>query len=324
MAAAVEGNLTPWERRAVLRHLAACQQCTAEFAALHSMLREVNLLPPIPLRHPLEEALSWLRRIAPLPTWLWHSILFFMTPPAWTLLVNVPAVSHMDIPRTWALWPVSLIVTIHFLFRLQADLRQLMVSLWQLGIPREEINDFQYRYLAIFQGRGVGGGWFFLILAFLLTVANWILLPAAPFWEGVKIFTTGFYPLVAVAATHWGWFWGGRLLWALAHLWKQHPTLKEQPVTSEVQRLALWWVIIAGGSMLWQLILYIQDPGIRLVIQVWGTVMFLVLLALWAGYARLEWTLGQRPRKLRTIWQPVLRLAVTLALVVLILPIIGA
>jgi len=212
LAAAVEGTLTPWERRRVLRHLAACPQCAAEWAALHRLLREANLLPPMPLRHPLEQALDWLGLIAPLPVWVWHALLFALTPLLWIALVDVASVPYLSVRRTLEVWPAALLMTTHFIW-LQSRLRQSMGGLWEAGVPADEVDAFQRRYLWVFQGRRLGGGWFFFGLALVATVINWLLMPAPPFWEGLKVAVIGFYALMVTAAMYWGWLWGGRLWW---------------------------------------------------------------------------------------------------------------
>ena len=95
LAAAVEGRLTPQERRRVLRHLAACPQCTAAWTALHAMLQRAEALPPTPLEHPLEQALGWLRAIAPLPAWAWHLLLFGLVPAG---VGGAQGVHHRPLP----------------------------------------------------------------------------------------------------------------------------------------------------------------------------------------------------------------------------------
>lgn len=321
LAAAVEGNLAPWERRRVLRHLASCPQCTQEWAALHALLREANLLPPMPLRHPLEQALDWLGLIAPLPAWAWHALLFALTPLAWIALVDVASVPSLSVRRTLEVWPAALLMTTHFIW-LQSRLRHLMVGLWEAGVPADEVDAFQRRYLFVFQGRRMGGGWFFLGVALVATVMNWLLMPASPPWEGLKVAVIGFYALIVTAAMYWGWLWGGRLLWGLASLWQRHPLLAEQPISAWVRCLAGGWVAVAAGSMAWHLAVEAGVPETRTAIQAWAAVIFPVLLALWGGYAVLEWRLARRPREWRWIWQPAMRLIITLGLVMLTLPIV--
>ena len=321
LAAAVEGALTPWERRRVLRHLAVCPQCTGEWATLHTLLREAGLLPPTPLRHPLEQALDWLGLIAPLPAWAWHALWFALVPLAWIALVDVASVPYLSVQRTREVWPAALLMTTHFIW-LQSRLRQLMVGLWEAGVPIEEIGAFQRRYLLVFQGRRLGGGWFFLGLALAATVINWLLMPAPPFWEGLKVAVIGFYALMVTAAMYWGWLWGGRLWWGLAQLCGRYPRLVEQPLAAWVRRLAAGWVAVAAGSMAWHFAVEVGVPETQTAIRAWGAVIFLVLLALWGGYAALEWQLARRPIRQRRNWRLALRLTGTLALVLLALPMI--
>lgn len=94
IATAVEGNLAPWERRRVLRHLAICPRCMAEWAQGHRLLQEAGMLPPMPLYHPLERALGWLGLLAPLPPWVWHAILVALTPLLWIASVDTTAIPH--------------------------------------------------------------------------------------------------------------------------------------------------------------------------------------------------------------------------------------
>jgi hypothetical protein len=321
LSAAVEGNLAPWERRRVLRHLAACPQCTEEWATLHAILREENLLPPTPLRHPLEQALGWPSLIAPLPAWAWHLILFALTPLAWIALVDVATVPYLSVRRTLEVWPAALLMTTHFIW-LQSRLRELMVNLWQAGVPADEVDAFQRRYSAVFQGRRLGGGWFFVGLALLGTLINWLLFPAQVPWEEAKAELIGFYALVVTAAMYWGWLWGGRLLWGLAGLWRRYPALTEQPIARWSRHLGMGWVAVAAGSMAWHLAFAVGVPEIESAMRVWGTIIFLVLLSLWSGYAVLEWRLARRPGQLRWIWQTAMCLIITLALVMLTLPIV--
>ena len=160
----------------MIRHLASCPLCTEEWAALHTLSREANLLPPTPLRRPLEQALGWLGLIAPLPAWAWHAL--------------------------------------------------------------------------------------------------------------------------------------------------RYPILMEQPIAAWVRRLAGGWVAVAAGSMAWHLAVEGGVPETQTAIQVWRAVIFLVLLALWGGYAVLEWRLARRPGELSWVWPPAVRLIITLALVMLTLPIV--
>ncbi len=320
LAAAVEGNLAPWERRRVLRHLAACPQCTEEWAALHAMLQEANLLPPMPLRHPLEQVLEWLDRIASLPAWAWHLILFTLTPLAWIATADVSSIPYLQTVRhTLEPWPAALLMTTHFIW-LQSRLRELMVSLWQAGVPADEVDAFQCRYLAVLQGRRLGGGWFLFGLALLGSLGNWLLFPTQLSWDRLKVELIGFYALVVTAATYWGWLWGGRMLWGLAGLWQRYPMLVEQPIARELRRLAVGWVAVAAGSMAWHLAVEAGVREAQMAIQVWGAVIFLVLLALWIGYAVLEWRLARRPVELSWAWQPAVRLIITLTLVIFTLP----
>lgn len=127
-------------------------------------------------------------------------------------LVDVASVPYLSVRRTLEVWPAALLMTTHFI-RLQSRLRQLMVGLWKAGVPAEEVDAFQQRYLWVFQGRRLGGGWLFLGLALMATVINWLLMPAPPLWEGLKVAVIGFYALMVTAAMYWGWLWGRRLWW---------------------------------------------------------------------------------------------------------------
>ncbi|MCS7220080.1 MAG: zf-HC2 domain-containing protein [Anaerolineae bacterium] len=323
IAAAVEGHLAPWERHRVVRHLAACSRCAAEWAALHTLLQQTRQIAPVPLGHPLEEALGWLSRLAPLPPWAWHAILFALTPLLWLVLVESAMVFHLGIlPYTLRAWPAAWLMTTHFLW-LQPRLREMIRELWEAGVSVEEVEAFQRRYLAMLQGQGWGSGWLFLGLALGGTVVNWVLVPPDRVWEGVKTAVIGFYALLATAAMYWGWLWGGRLWWGLAQLAQQHSPLKERSVLARARRLAGGWVVVAGASMLWHLVLSFGAPEIRPAVQIWGGLISLVLLSLWGGYAVLEWRLAQRPILQWANWRLVARLALTLALVALTSPLAG-
>lgn len=76
--------------------------------------------------------------------------------------------------------------------------------------------------------------------------------------------------------------------------------------------------------MAWHLAMEGGTEEIQLAARVWGAMIFLVLLTLWSGYAMLEVRLIRRPGQWRLMWQPALRLIITLALVSLVLPIISA
>lgn len=302
----------PWERRGVLQHLAVCPQCTRELTELHALLQGQDLLPPAPLLHPLEQALGWLRRLLPLPPWAWHLILFGITPLLWIALVDVSSVSFLQTVRhTLEPWPAALLMTTHFVW-LQARLRQLMVRLWQAGVPPDDVDAFQRRYLSSFQGTSLGGGWLFFGLAILAIIVNWLIFPPEIPWERVKLEVIGFYALGATIAMYWSWLQGGHLLRGLADLWRRHPALLAQPETKRVRHLAAGWVAVAGGSMAWHFAFSVGVPEVGLAMRVWGVAVFLILLALWSGYAVLEWCMAQRPTQLRWAWQPALRLLFTL------------
>jgi hypothetical protein len=89
-----------------------------------------------------------------------------------------------------------------------------------------------------------------------------------------------------------------------------------------VRRLAVGWVAVAAGSMAWHLAVEVGVSGIETATQVWGTVILLILLLLWSGYAMLELRVARRPGQLRWIWQTAMCLIITLALVMLTLPIV--
>lgn len=140
-------------------------------------------------------------------------------------------------------------------------------------------------------------------------------MPSAATKENLKAVAIGFYALTATSAMYWGWLWGGRLWRQLGQLVERHPHLKEEALLSWARRLAGGWVAVAGGCMLWHLLLSFNAPDVQPAAQVWSTVISLMLISLWSGYARLEWRLAQRPIAQRRNWQPALRLATTLALV---------
>lgn len=322
IAAAVEGDLAPWERRRVVRHLAACPRCAGEWAALHALLRQTERIAPTPLHHPLEKALGWLGRLAPLPPWAWHAILFALTPLLWLALVEatVPPIWGV-LPYTLRAWPAAWLMTTHFLW-LQPQLRGMIKGLWEAGVDVEEVEAFQRRFLAVLQGRGWGSGWLFLGLALGGTAVNWLLVPPDGMWEGGKIAVIGFYALLATAAMYWGWLWGGRLWWGLVQMDRQRVLLKRRSVLARARRLAGGWILVAGGSMLWHLVLSFGAPEIRPAVRVWGILLSLVLLSLWSGYAALEWRLARRPMVQRRNGWLVVRLTTTLAFVGLSLPLI--
>ncbi|MGQ9490635.1 MAG: zf-HC2 domain-containing protein [Anaerolineae bacterium] len=320
LAAAVEGRLTPKERRRVLRHLAACPRCAEAWAALHALAQHAGTLPPAPLEHPLEQALGWLRAIAPFPAWAWHLLLFGLVPLAWLAAVDAEALPKLGVFRyTLQAWPAAWLMTTHFLW-LQSRLRELMEGLWAAGLPAEQVEAFQRRYLAILQGQGVGGIWLFLGLALVASLGNWWLAPPAQVGEGLKAYGIGFYALWATAAMYWGWVWGGRLWWGLGRLVQAHPRLRDHPVLARGRRLAAGWVVVAGVSMLWHLLLSMAAPEIHGAARAWGALISLVLLSLWGGYAALEWQLAPRPLLQRGNGWLVARLALTLALVAMTLP----
>lgn len=89
---------------------------------------------------------------------------------------------------------------------------------------------------------------------------------------------------------------------------------------AQARRLAGGWVVIASAGMLWHLAFSLGAPEIRLAIRVWGTLISLVLLSLWSGYAALEWHLALHPIRQLGNWRLAARLALTLALVMLTFP----
>ena len=310
LAASVEGNLRPAEQHRVDRHLATCPACLERPAALHALLAEAGLLPPALSHHPLERALARLQRIAPWPVWAWHALLFGVTPLLWLVAVDLTAIPwRRSVVGALAAWPAALLMTTHFLW-LQPRLRTLLHNLWEAGTPEAEVTAFAHRTLAPLQGWGWGGGWLFVLLTVGGSAFNQLSMHAVP-WEWLKEALLGFYAGLATAAMYWGWLWGGRLWWALARLEGATPAL-----LNRARRLALGWVVVAGGSMGWHLLLAVhilgRSPGLR----VWSVLIGLILLSLWSGYAALELRLVRRRGGSFRAWPVAVRLGGTLLLVV--------
>lgn len=327
IASAVEGNLTPWERRRVLRHLADCQRCTQELAEVHTALRETNLLPPIPLRHPLEEALGWLDLIAPLPAWVWQGVLLVLTCLAWLFLVNMSSVLWLRDPVYAFLPYLSVILfTAHFVW-LQQQLRQLHTELWEIGVPRETVDAFQQRYLRPVQGWltiplpgqrqvtiGPLGTW--LALTVVIQINNYIRLSSgADPYQDMLAYIIGFYSLLTTTIAQWGWLGGGYYLAGLGRLLRKQPRRISEALVGPARRLALGWLLVGIGSMIWFALASIptgkiNEPGVPVVIlQVTA-----MLLVLWMGYLRLEVALMRERRSFRQGARVIVRLAVTLVL----------
>jgi hypothetical protein len=328
LSAAVEGNLAPWERRRVLRHLAACPQCTEEWAALHAMLREANLLPPTLLRHPLEQVLDWLGRIAPLPTWAWQALLATLVYLGWTFAVDMQAVPWLRDPLYTGLPFLGVILITSHLVWLQGQLRQVHVQLWQQGVPRDAVDSVQQRYLAPLQGwvtlRLAGGRsvildprWTLVGLSVLVEISNMLRLPGAVLrtWDNVLAHVIGFYALLTMTAAQWGWLWGGRYLTGLGVLLREQPSPVPATLAGWVRRLGLGWSAVGSGGVLWYLVASmltgkVNEPGI----PVWIALISGMQLVLWSGYLRLELALMPAGGSWQQ-WLPVMtRLAATLAL----------
>lgn len=263
----LEGRFHPWQRRQVERHLTNCPVCTQEVGEAFRLLRSGKLLPPASLYHPLEQWLSELMRLLPLPPWAWHAGLSALTPFLWWLLglpSRVPWLQewHAQLIAWLAVWAA----TTHYVY-LQSQLRQFHRLLWESGLDAGEIEGFQQRYLAPMQGwwsfrwpgkrRGevlLPAGWTLLGLTLLAEGLNqWVQPGARGALADVAARSIGFYNLLAATATGVGWLLGARYLIGLGRfLWRWPvPAAARERVREALRRIVHRWIIVCGGCGAW-------------------------------------------------------------------------
>ena len=312
LASFLEGWLESWEQARVARHLGSCPDCTRTVAEMRRLLVASDALPPVRLFHPIERFLAPLRRLAPLPVWGWHAIIHGLTPFLWLLLVDPSDLPQLGTPSwTLAMVPASVLMTTHFLW-MQSWFRSFGQRLWDAGMPREKVDAFLETYLAPLQGYGFGGGWFFAGFGLLFTLSNALLFPPQRWQPGVIVAVTGLYGLTVTLAMYWGWAWSGRWWYGIAKLSRQH---LPDDLLADARKQALIELLVASGTLIWQLAIDLHLQGLQTALRVYGTMMTGVLLSLWLGYALLErevWRRSGRPQ-LNLAW-PVLRVSGGLAM----------
>ncbi len=318
IAALVEGGLSPERRRPLLKHVATCTDCSAWLAETHAALKVGDSLPPLLFYHPLEQALSPLRRFIPWPIWVWHLVFQSLIPVLWVLAVDVRTIPHMRSPFwVFAPWPVSLLMTSYLMWS-QGWFRRFGVRLWRSGVPAGVVDALMKRHLAPLQGRGYGGGKLFLGLGILVTLTNAYLMPPSSWRDGVIVGIIGLYGAVVTMAMYWSWGWAG---WWWYGVVKVLGSYREQaePLWSQARAQALVWLLIASVSMVWHLAVYVHLEGVYPALRVYGVIVTFLLLSLWYGYALLEQVLLGQHRAASGKWQALVR--ITIALLITLVPI---
>jgi len=299
LAGFLEGRLEPWEQASVTRHLQSCPDCTRTVTEMHRLLALADALPPVRLQAPLERFLAPLRRLIPLPTWAWHVILMVLIFVGWFTVIDPTRVIWLQNPVYEGLSFISVIVvTTHFLM-LQEKFRSIHESMWEEGVPVEEVDAFQIRYMAPLLGYFpnktrlffLQGGWIFIWISLAMVLWNHVRFAHAQpgmgdSWGGVVI---GFYNLVAITSVEWAWLWGGRYFAGLAHLLHDHRSQLSPELLARARMLGFGWTVVSSVSMAWYLLAAIitgqaREPGVPLL----ALIVTALLLSLWIGYLTLE------------------------------------
>ncbi len=133
--------------------------------------------------------------------------------------------------------------------------------------------------------------------------------------QDMLAYIIGFYSLLTTTIAQWGWLGGGYYLAGLAGLLRQQPRRVSEALVGPARRLALGWLLVGIGSMIWFALASIptgkiNESGVPVVILQ----VVVMLLVLWMGYLRLEVALMREHRSFRQGAQVIVRLAVTLVL----------
>ncbi len=320
LAGFLEGRLEPWEQARVARHLGSCPDCARTVGEMHRLLAASDALPPARLRHPIERFLAPLRRLAPLPVWGWHAIWMVLIFVGWFALLDPTQIFWLRSPVYMGLSFISvIIVTTHFL-SLQQKFRDMPQTMWDEGVPAEEIDVFQARYMApllgYFPNRAraffIQGGWVFIGISLAITLWNHVRFAHAQpgmgdSWGGVVI---GFYNVVAMTSVEWAWGWGGRYLAGLARLLRDHRARLSPELLARARTLGFEWTLVSSVSMAWYLLAAIitgqaREPGLPIL----AIIVTALLLSLWGGYLTLETLLFSQI----TVWRQRLAAGVRMA-----------
>ena len=295
IATLLEGRLSLEERRALVRHVASCDECSRWLVETHAFLIANDALPPPRLYHPLERFLSPLRRVIPWPIWVWHMLLHALVPFLWLALIDVSKIAHLQTPFwTLAPWPASLLMTTYFLW-LQGWFRSFVDSLWEAGIPQSEIEHMVHGHLSPLRGWGEQSKWWFWGLGVLVTLTNTVLMPPADWQAGAVVGLTGLYSITVTMAMYWGWGWSGWWWYGVARLVRRYPKRTEH-LLGKARRQALTWLLVAALSMFWHLATAIHLEGTYPAMRVYGAIITILLGSLWLGYAFLEREMARENR----------------------------
>ena len=287
LARLLEGGLEPWEQKAARAHLAQCPACAHALAETRRLLVTNHALPPATFHHPIERVLAPLRRLIPWPAWAWHALIHSAVPLLWLLLIDPRDLPQLESPIwTLLLWPASLLLTTHFLWQ-QSWFRNFGHQLWNAGAGREEVESLFRSRLAPLQGWSLGGNKLFFAIAMVVSILNAVLIPPRWWAAGVLFPTIGFYSLMVTASMYWSWGWSGRWWWGVIRLLRRYPDIAPEFLPKARQHAQIW-LLIASVSMLWQLYTNLQALGMHPTIRLYGSILSLLLLSLWIGYALLE------------------------------------
>ena len=300
LASFLEGRLQPRQQVRVMNHLKTCNRCARELAEMRRLLAMADELPPLRLEHPVERFLAPLQRLAPLPAWGWHCILMTLIFIGWFIFIDASQVTWLRNPFYMGLSFISLIIVTAYFLKIQDEFRALHEGLWEEGVPIQEIDSFQNRYLAPIHGFFpeasnkrfvVEGGWifiFFSLMIILIDAFRFLPLPgtAWDYWGAVLI---GFYNVVNRTGVEWAWLFGSRYFVALARLLQTHRERLSSETLTQARMLGFKWVAVSNISMLWYLIAALitgqaHEPGVLALFSF----VALLLLLLSGGYIYLE------------------------------------
>ena len=293
----VEGNSIGPKRRKIVRHLAHCPECLADLLAVHRGLATIAALPPPTYYHVLEEGLSWLQAIIPLPLWILNFLLLALFHVLLALVCDLSALWHRRSAFFLFLDSLPVIWFSTWLFVYWDDLRHLSRRLARTLPSSPDVNRFLERNIAICFGwwqlrlpKGLQLTITPFISTLLVILADklffWIALPpiGPQKWKvDILFFYVGFVNSAV--------FWTGLIsLWLLFRL-AQILTLKKKvnriwALKEAVDRIVYRFVTISGvGLTMWAVVTYVKQgwaPG-------HGELFSILLILLLVTYSYFRW-----------------------------------
>ncbi len=260
-------------------------------------LSQADLLAPIVSLHPFEQFLIALKQSLSVPKRNWPFLLLITITLAISslLVLNEKTLSQQNTIIDQELgFLVSLALVAHLLLQ-QPELRWLIIRLWQDGESQLSISRLTTLF-AWHQGWPLGA-WLFVILAVGASVISLVFIPnldGRSLAEIARLFAN-----LALIVLYWGWFWAGLFCYELAAIMsrttevgtRSHYSmtylsiLKEKSyVLEKAKWIALQWIMLASFFVSWQW----GHTKSDLDLLHWSPVLVPVLVALWLGYAHLE------------------------------------